>query len=332
MPSLAMTLTKQVLRLILKKPTSAGAVEAHLKAYEHRRYPQPAPIPISLKAKAIIRKDRVQGRVVYTLTPRTQASDLHIVYTHGGGFVDAFQPAHWWIIAQLMKHTGASVTVPIYPLAPEHTYRQTYAFLEAVYRQLLTTITADRIVLCGDSAGGHLAIGQALHYRGLGLPLPKRIIAFAPVVDLTVSNPEIAEVEPRDIMLSRAMDQPQLRWWAGQEDLKAPLLSPLYADLHGLPPIDVFIGTDDILLPDVRIFHDKVRAAGGQMQLYETPGGFHVFMGATFTPEARQVYRQIARNLGVQRTVKPRLGPALWVAAALLVGAWALCRQRGMRR
>ena len=62
MPSLAMTLTKQVLRLILKKPTRAGAVDAHLKAYEYRRYLQPAPIPITLKAQATIREGRVQGR------------------------------------------------------------------------------------------------------------------------------------------------------------------------------------------------------------------------------------------------------------------------------
>jgi acetyl esterase/lipase len=106
----------------------------------------------------------------------------------------------------------------------------------------------------------------------------------------------------------------------------------LYADLRGLPPIDVFIGTDDILLPDVRIFHDKVRAVGGPIQLYETPGGFHVFMGAIFTPESQQVYRQLARNLGVHRTVKRTPGPALWVAAALLLAAWSLCRQRGLRQ
>jgi len=89
------------------------------------------------------------------------------------------------------------------------------------------------------------------------------------------------------------------RWWAGSADPRTPLLSPINADLRGLPPIQIYIGTDDILLPDARKLRERVVAAGGQIQFYEYPGAFHVFVGATFTPEARDAYRKIAESVRI---------------------------------
>jgi acetyl esterase/lipase len=248
---------------------------------------------------AEIRQQTARGFTVYTLAPKSRGSGWHIIYTHGGSFVHELVPAHWAIIRELLRATGATVIVPIYPLAPEHRYTEAFDFLEEVYRDVLRTTSAARIVLCGDSAGGNLALTQALNYRDKGIPLPARLILFSPGLDLTVSNPEIPSIEPYDVMLRRAEMLEYCRWWASGDDPRLPLLSPLFADLRGLPPVQIFQGTYDILLPDARKLRDRLEEAGGHAELYETPEGFHVFMGATFTREAKRVFEQVASGLGV---------------------------------
>jgi acetyl esterase/lipase len=294
-PSLAMRTMAAVLR-VRRGPTCSP--EELRREYVGRKYPQHAPVSRSLRALADVVEDRVLGRTVYRLTPRAGASGWHIVYTHGGAFVHPLGGPNWAIVKQVMRATGATITVPIYPLAPEHEHSETFYLLEQIYRDLLQRVAPERIVLCGDSAGGNLALAQALHYRGQALPLPGRIILFSPWLDLTMSNPDAAVVERRDVMLRRAELIEWGRWWAGAEDPRDALLSPIFADLRGLPPVQIYQGMDDLFLPDARRLGERIEAAGGSVQLHETPGGFHVFMGATFTPEARAVFRRIGESLG----------------------------------
>ncbi len=263
-----------------------------------REYPSPAPVPRHLRALADVREAQIAGHAVYTLTPRRGGSAWHVIYTHGGAFVNPLQKAHWHILAALIRATGATVTVPIYPLAPEHQHDQAFRFLEEVYRGVLQHTAPERIVLCGDSAGGNLALTQALHYRERGLPLPGHLILFAPWLDVTLSDPEARALERKDVMLRVDPLRQEGLWWAGSADSRTPIISPLFADLRGLPSIQIYQGTHDVLLPDARTLRDRVIAAGGTIQYHETPGGFHVFMGATFTPEAKRVFRQIAQTLG----------------------------------
>jgi acetyl esterase/lipase len=262
-----------------------------------REYPQPEPVTDGVRECCEVREERVLGHTMYTLTPRRHASGWHIVYTHGAGFVHPLRTMHWDIIEALVRHTGASIRVPIYPLAPEHPYTEAFRLLEQVYRGLLNHAPASRIVLCGDSSGGHLALGQALHYRDEGLPPPALIVLFSPVLDATMSNPEMAAIADRDPVLRISTARRYFRWWAGSADLHTPLLSPISADLRGLPPLEVFVGTEEILLPDVRLLRDRVAAAGGRIRLHETPGAIHGFMATTSSTEATRVYRQIARTL-----------------------------------
>jgi monoterpene epsilon-lactone hydrolase len=269
------------------------------RKYFGRRYPSPAPITDRLRDLCQIQEDRVSDKLVYTLKPKSGGSSWHIIYTHGGAYVNALIKPHWSIIEALIKATGATATIPTYPLAPKHQYMEAYHELEQVYRRASQEVTPERIVLCGDSSGGGLALGQALYYRAQGLPLPGHLILFSPWLDVTMSNPEAKGLEPKVINMSHIDVLRDIGgWWAGSADPKTPVISPIFGDLHNLPPIQVYIGTRDVLLPDAKKLRDLVLAAGGQIQLYETNGGFHVFMGATFTPEAKRVFWQVAENLG----------------------------------
>ncbi len=260
-------------------------------AFRGRAEPQAAPLTRALGALTTVDERTALGRRVVTLTPRAGRSAWHIVYTHGGSFVNELMSAHWDIIHALVRATGATVTVPLYPLAPEHPHAEAFAFLEAVYRDLVARVDPARVVLCGDSAGGNLALVQALRARDLGLPLPAHLVLFAPWLELTMENPEALAVQKRDPMLWIEELRECGRWWAGAEDPRAPLLSPVHADLGGLPPIHLFVGADDVLAPDARRFEGRCAT------FRETPGGFHVFMGATFTPEAKRVFAEIRGTL-----------------------------------
>jgi monoterpene epsilon-lactone hydrolase len=250
-------------------------------------------IPAKLKSKYRVSENAVLGRPVYTLSPLSQNSSDHIIYTHGGGFVNGISSHHWALIDALIEHSGATVTVPIYGKAPKHTYPEALALLTEVYITILDT-QPNTITLAGDSAGATLAISQALHFRDLDLAQPHQILLFSPWLDLTLSNPHAEKIEAEDPMLGIAALRICGSWWAGAEDPKNPLLSPLYADVNMLPPIHLFQGTKDIFLVDSRSFVELLNQHGREINYHEYDGGFHVFMAAPWLPESKDVFTKIA--------------------------------------
>lgn len=271
---------------------------AELRAdYAKRTYPIAEKIPDALLQRVDVREEDIDGNDVYTLTPKEKRSHWHLVYTHGGSFVHGIVGAHWDIIGELITATGATVTVPDYPLAPEHPHPAAHTFLETLYRQLVDQVGAQNLVLIGDSAGGNLALIETLRARDAKLPLPARVILFSPWVDLTMHNPTLRKIQLRDPMLRWYEMAEYGRWWAGEKDRADPWVSPINADLKRLPPVDIYQGTDDILYPDAKLLSEHIKAAGGTVNFHETRGAFHDFMGVTFAPEAKAVYRQIGKDL-----------------------------------
>lgn len=284
--------------LIGLQPGIYDDADAFRRGRERRPPPQAAPIPDALQLQAYISHERVDGHSVFTLQPKAGGSGWHIMYLHGGAYTEELISPHWLIIEQLMQHTGARVTVPLYPLAPEHTHEDAYRFLERVSPRVMEVTAPDQVVWCGDSAGGGLALAFAQYCRDRGTPLPAQLILFSPWLDVSVSHPDMARIEPHDPTSARAGVRVAGQWWTRGTDLHNPLVSPLYGDPLGLPPVTIYQGTRDLLLPDARQYARQARLQGAQVRLNEYPGAFHVFVGATFTPEANEVYADIARILG----------------------------------
>ncbi|CAI8880088.1 alpha/beta hydrolase [Chryseobacterium sp. IT-36CA2] len=268
-------------------------IELFFKHVIGREYPEVAPISEQLRNSCDIRTEKIKGYTVYTFTPKKKRSEVHIIYTHGGGWVHELIAPHWDMIHQLIEDNGAMVTVPIYPLSPESNHKVAYEFLGEVYRNVIAVTPVDKVILSGDSAGGGLAIGQCFYFRDLGLPLPKLVVAFSPCVDMTLENPEMSDLEKMDVILGLEGGREAARMWINDVNPKSPILSPLYGDLTGLPPIRIYIGTYDMLLPDNRLFKKKMKAAGGDIQLYEYTGGIHVFMAFPPIPESQDVFKKV---------------------------------------
>ncbi|WP_309126008.1 alpha/beta hydrolase fold domain-containing protein [Kocuria sp.] len=253
-----------------------------------RPYPEPAAIPADLERSHAVERTEVAGRPVIRLAPCAGADGTHLVYLHGGAFVMPLLTAHWWIVRELVRGTGATVTVPLYRLAPEGTAEEGYDFLAAAWADLVRRPGVERIVVAGDSAGGNLAIGLAMALRDAGSRPPDEVVAFSPALDVTASHPAVRELDPHDPMLSVDEVQPLCAAWAGARELTDPLVSPLYGSAEGLPPVHVVQGGRDILAADALAFARSLQRAGNPGRLIYEPGAFHVYVGAYWTPEARR--------------------------------------------
>lgn len=195
-----------------------------------------------------------------------------VVYLHGGAYTNEIVEQQWAFVAHLARAGGAEVHVPIYGLAPHHTASEAVDLVAAV----LDGVVADgrRVVLAGDSAGGGLALAAAQRATPAVRERLAGLLLVAPWIDLTMSNPEIDAIEPTDPWLTRAGLRPIARSWAGDLPLDDPRVSPLLGPLADLPPVEVWVGTRDITLPDCRELERRI-PDGADFALHVEDGAIH---------------------------------------------------------
>lgn len=232
---------------------------------------------------------------VHTARPRVGRPRTSVVHVHGGGFVAPIDPFHVRYAVRLARHLDAEAVLPDYPLAPEHTWRDSHDELVDLLAGLCRT--RDRVVLVGDSAGGGLALAVAMSLRDRGGPQPSHLVLHAPWGDLTTSTPETRDLDAVDPWLHLRKLTAYAAWWAGSpDDLGRPEVSPALGDLAGLPPLLVTCGTRDLLLPGCRLLVDRATAAGTPVTYLEAPGLIHVFPLLP-VPEARRAWRHTVEFL-----------------------------------
>lgn len=250
----------------------------------------------ALLKRAEIRGVSLEGRPVLVAAPRDKPATSTVVYWHGGGYINPMLTAHWNLIDALMMRSGAQFVVPGYGLAPQHTIDDAIPLIAAVHEFAVHLPCAGkRLVVAGDSAGGGLSLAHAIRARDSLWHSPDALVLCAPWVDVSMTNPQIAEVEKKDVMLRADRLAVAGRAWAGARDVDDPLVSPLKDTLDGLPPITILQGGRDILMPDALALADKAVAAGTSARVHLEPNGFHVYIGATFTPEAKRGLDTAAR-------------------------------------
>jgi monoterpene epsilon-lactone hydrolase len=297
---LGMFLVKALIRIMRGPKRSAELIE---QKYKTRKPPRHAFPTSALQKDADLREMQCKNRLIFKLNPKTKSNNLHLIYLHGGGFVNPLVKAHWDICSSLIKATQATVYVPLYPLAPEHEHTTSLDWLIHAYETILSDMSHDTnhtIILCGDSAGGNLVLTLSMALKKRGIRLPNLCILFCPWIDLSMQNPMIKKIEKRDVMLKSDELLQCATWWANGLNLDHPLISPCYAnddDLKALPPIQMFLGSDDILCADARQFAQKLKSLQFEIEVHETSNAFHDFMGAPFLKEAKDVYQKIILKL-----------------------------------
>lgn len=290
-PSLIMRAVKGL--MTLGKPVFPHDAEGFHRRIDGRSLPEDAPMPDRFRSRFIVEEREVEGQKVVTLHPKSGPAPWHMLYFHGGGFVQPMFKVHWPLVAKMVERCGTSVTVPLYDVVPEAPHARQEALADAVYAELAATHDPARIVLNGDSAGGHMALALALRLARKGsAPMPGRLALFAPWLDLTLADPAISAVEPHDIMLKIGTLRACGAMVAGDRDPVSPEVSPLYtpdAELALLPPTRIWTGRHDLFIVDSRSFVQRLRAAGVDAKLYEYEAAPHVFMAVLPTREAKDV-------------------------------------------
>lgn len=292
-----MSLSQWAVRKItgLAKTTPVHSTDPQVHRAEVPQGLKPAPPSAEMLKLATLETRVIGGRNVQIFRARANRSNTQLLYWHGGGYVLPLIAAHWKIIEALSKRTGADIWVPDYPLAFEYTVDDTLVFMDELDAVVAQAATGARYVVAGDSAGGGLGVVHALRARDAQRRSPDHVLLFSPWVDVRMHDPISRELESADSML--AVDQliAAGKYWAGQRSTSDPMVSPVEAQLPGLPPMSVFQGDKDLLLPDVLRFVGRSRDAGNDVELTLNPGGFHVYVGATFTPEAKKAFDDCAK-------------------------------------
>lgn len=164
------------------------------------------------------------------------------MHLHGGGFVEEIERHHWNFAVQLVESLDCSVVLPIYPLVPAADHSVIVPLIDAVYRETMTEVPPEHRVVSGDSAGGALTMALAQREH----PQPGRLLPLSPWLDMTLSDPLSRTLDPADPMLGVVGLQEAGRLFAADDDPADPEISPARADLTGLGPMLVLVGTRDV--------------------------------------------------------------------------------------
>ena len=237
----------------------------------------------------------VAGYPLHILQNRGGRSRRVILYLHGGGYMFGPFGTEWAACHRVAEATGCDFAVLVYPKAPEHQVEEAVEVTQQAFTALEDRYGAENIELMGTSAGGALAIVLMAELRDGGRPLPASGVLISPGVDMTLAE-SIGELESGDVLLSAAHVRSAGRLYAGPLGPEHPWVSPLFGELGGLPPLHVFVGTEEILLPSVLSFAERARDAGTEVSLIVGDGQQHTWPLAP-TPDGREALTKIAEIL-----------------------------------
>jgi len=218
-----------------------------------------------------------------------------MLYLHGGAYALGSIKIHRELVGRLARATRTRCLALGYRLAPEHPFPAALEDATAAYRWLLNRgFGPSQIIIAGDSAGGGLTLATLVALRDAGDPLPAGAVCISPWTDLALTGKSVQDKAQADIILNPDCLRTYANFYAGQHDYSSPLISPLYADLKGLPPLLIQVGSDEILLDDAARCAVKAQAAGVKVTLDISDEMFHCYQMVSLLPEAKKAVEQIA--------------------------------------
>ncbi len=248
----------------------------------------------------LIREPRdVNGVPAEWVSAPGSAADRAVLYLHGGGYVLGSIATHRELAARISEASRARCLVLDYRLGPEHRFPAAVDDAVAAYRFLLDSgFDPAHLAIAGDSAGGGLTVATLLALRDAKLPLPATGVCISPWVDLTGTSESMTTKAALDPMVQREPLLVLARHYLGGADPRAPLASPLFADLRGLPPLLVQVGSAETLLDDSTQLAERARKAGVEVELEVWPDMIHVWHAfAALLPEGREGIERIGAYL-----------------------------------
>jgi epsilon-lactone hydrolase len=238
----------------------------------------------------------VDGVACQWVIPQDYLSDRVLLYLHGGGFIFGLNPMHLLMGAYLARKMGMRLIMVDYRLAPKHPFPAALDDCVAAYSWLLKQgFSSEKIVTAGDSAGGNLTVTSMMKMRDSGIPLPAAGACLSPAVDFTERSSQ--NKDHKDPLLPPRAVKLYTKSYLGNNDAHNPLISPVYGNLSGLPPLLVHVGEDEILCESAMRLAERAKADGVDVRLEIYPRMWHVWQLFLSIPQATQSLDDIAQFL-----------------------------------
>jgi acetyl esterase/lipase len=239
-----------------------------------------------------------QGVKTEVLSYKKHESNHCLLQLHGGAYLYDFNNNYRRMAKKYLRiHPNFKIYSPYYSLAPKHPFPKALNEVFSLYKTLLKTYPAEKIVFTGDSAGGGLALALAYEIYDQGLPLPKAIIAMSPWTDFAAEGKSYEENKHKDLFFKVGNTKLDKKAYAGDYSYKHDKISPKYGDYHKLPNLLMFVGGNELIKSDtldIGLNHD-------QAIVHEFSKMFHVFpLGFKFMSSSRETWRIIESYLNEQ--------------------------------
>ncbi len=291
MPSKQAVVARYILRLLktISLPDSPSL--------KFRRYILSKVVPLLTPRVKGVRKEKVEvsGVAAEWLIPDGAPEDKALLYLHGGAYVSGDIESHRNLASHIAISCGCRALIINYRLAPENPFPAALEDAVSAYRWLLVRgYEPGKIAIVGDSAGGGLAVATLVFLRDSGDPMPAAAMLLSPWTDLEQSGESHRKLGRKDPMINvRGLRKDALRY-AGGTSLRDPLISPVYADLKGLPPLYIQVGSLEALLEDSRGLARNAERDGVRVQLEVAQGMFHVYhFFSPLVPESNQAISKL---------------------------------------
>lgn len=253
-------------------------------------------------------KETADGVPVEWVFPSGSSDSKTVFFLHGGSYISGSIDSHRAFAGNIASAAGARALNVGYRLAPEHPFPAALEDAAAAYRWLLNRhASPEEVVFAGDSSGGSLVLALAVFLRDRGEPLPAGMVSLSPMTDLAMKGETWTTNARSDILIHPHKESQFARMYLGNADPLSPYASPHYADLQGLPPLFIQVGTVEVLLSDSTRLAEKARAAGVEVTIEEWVGMQHDWhFGASFIPESRDAIARIGEFVKTVTSVSGR--------------------------
>ena len=253
-----------------------------------------------------IDKFEIDGIPTEWISPAEAEQDKVIIHLHGGGYVTGGIDSHQSMCILMAQTLKMKVLLPEYRLAPEHPFPAALEDTLKVYRWLLAQgYQSGNIIISGDSAGGGLSLATVLSLRDSGELLPAAMVCMSPWTDLTLKGKShITNAKTESILRPDVLSE-----WAssyiGAEKSNHLLISPIYADFHGFPPLLIQVGSDEVLLDDSLTLAEKAKADGVDVTLKVWDELWHVWQAlGDLIPESKKAFEEMGQFVSDQLKAK----------------------------
>jgi epsilon-lactone hydrolase len=296
---------ENVIQMLRARPVNPEATIQELRA-GFEQFPSLFPVPADIERESVD-----TGAIPGEWLSAPGVSKDHVLYwLHGGGYCIGSISTHRELAGRISRASGARTLLVDYRLAPEHPFPAALDDAVAGYRWLLGTgVDPSRLVIGGDSAGGGLTVATLVSLRDAGDPLPAAAVCVSPWTDLEGLGESMTTKAEVDPMVRREGLLRMAAAYHGETSAQDPLVSPIHADLSGLPPLLIQVGTWETLLDDSNRLYERAKADGVDVTLEPWDEMIHVWhFFAAMVPESQQAIDRIGAYVREKTGAPAELG------------------------